>query len=50
MGAAAEPGEINPELLRAGEVKAARVAFPEFAFLEGDMDFQAARNVWFPGP
>jgi hypothetical protein len=48
MGAAPQPGEIQPELLRAGEVKTATVAFPEFAFLEGDMDFQAARNVWFP--
>lgn len=48
IGAAAMPGEINPELLRAGEVKTVSVAFPEFAFLEGDMDFQTARNLWFP--
>jgi len=48
MGAAPEPGEIRPALMRAGDVKTLSVPFPEFAFVQGDMDFQAARNVWFP--
>jgi hypothetical protein len=48
MGAAPEPGEINPQTMQPGEVKTVSVAFSEFAFVEGDMGFQEARNIWFP--
>jgi hypothetical protein len=48
MGAAPEPGEIHPVLMQSGETKTVSAAFPAFAFVEGDMDFQAARNIWFP--
>jgi hypothetical protein len=48
MGAAPEPGEITPAVLRNGETKTVSVTFAAFAFVEGDMDFQAARNIWFP--
>jgi hypothetical protein len=48
LGAAPEPGEINPQVMQPGGVKTITVAFSEFAFVEGDLGFQEARNIWFP--
>ncbi len=48
MGAASEPVEINPVIMAAGDATAVSVAFQGFAFVPGDMTFQAARNAWFP--
>jgi hypothetical protein len=47
-GASPEPGEIHPELLRAGEAKTVVVAFAAFVFVEGAMELAAAQNLWFP--
>ena len=48
MGAAPLQGEIQPELIRAGTEKTISVAFTGFVFLEGNHEFGAARNIWFP--
>jgi hypothetical protein len=48
MGASPEPGEVNPQLMQPGETVTVNAAFADFAFVEGDMGFQDARNIWFP--
>jgi hypothetical protein len=46
-GAAPMPGEITPVPLQPGERQSSPVAFQMFGFVDGALDYQAAKNVFF---
>jgi hypothetical protein len=46
-GAAPMPGEIRPISLQPGERQSSSVAFQMFGFVEGALEYQAAKNVVF---
>jgi hypothetical protein len=46
-GAAYMPGEITPVLLQTGERQSSPVTFQMFGFVEGALEYQAAKNAIF---